>query len=138
MFENAGAARVAEGDSAATDTHRLGAPMLWRSQWDSCKIKILKVFDALWLFVERAGVEPTNNTAERAVRHGVLWRKISGGTHSEQGSRFVERVLTVVATLRQQKRNILTFVRAACEARLTGARSPSLLPVSAPALARAA
>lgn len=102
--------------------------------------KILLLFDALWLFVDRAGIEPTNNTAERAVRHGVLWRKISGGTHSEQGSRFVERILTVVATLRQQNRNILAFILAACEARLTGARSPSLLPESAPArkFARAA
>lgn len=93
--------------------------------------KILAVFDALWLFVDRAGVEPTNNTAERAVRHAVLWRKISGGTHSEQGSRFAERVLTVVATLRQQNRNILAFIRAACEARLARTTPPSLLPESA-------
>jgi transposase len=102
--------------------------------------KILQVFDALWLFVERAGVEPTNNTAERAVRHAVMWRKLCGGTHSEQGSRFVERVLTVVATLRQQNRNILAFVRAACEAQLTGARPPSLLPesITTRKLARAA
>lgn len=92
--------------------------------------KIRKVFPALWLFVDREGVEPTNNAAERALRHAVLWRKISGGTHSELGSRFVERILTVVATLRQQERNVLAFLRAACEAQLNASQSPSLLPAS--------
>src|SRR3712207_7179962 len=48
----------------------------------------------LWTFVDSEGVEPTNNEAERAERHGVLWRKTSGGTDSPQGSRFVERVLS--------------------------------------------
>ncbi len=93
--------------------------------------KIRKVFPALWLFVERPNLAPTNNAAERALRHAVLWRKISGGTHSELGSRFVERILTVVATLRQQERHVLTFLREACEAKLTGSQSPSLLPTSA-------
>ena len=57
----------------------------------------------LWTFVRVEGVEPTNNAAERALRHAVIWRKISGGTDSEAGSRFVERMLTVVATCRQQE-----------------------------------
>lgn len=89
---------------------------------------IQRIFPALWLFVARAGVEPTNNLAEQTLRHAVLWRKISGGTHSELGSRFVERVLTVVATLRRQDRNVLSFLRDACEAQLSGTQSPSLLP----------
>lgn len=90
--------------------------------------KILTVFPALWLFVEKRGIEPTNNIAERTVRHGVLWRKISGGTHSQLGSRFVERILTVIATLRQQDRNILAFFRDACTAQLNRSKAPSLLP----------
>jgi transposase len=97
--------------------------------------QITKVWPALWLFVEREGIEPTNNRAERAVRHPVLWRKSSGGTHSELGSRFAERILTVVATLRLQNRNTLSFLRAACEAHLSGSQVPSLL--SAPATANA-
>ena len=43
-----------------------------------------------------AGVEPTNNAAEREVRHAVCWRKTSYGTDSAAGSRFVERILTVI------------------------------------------
>jgi transposase len=96
----------------------------------TCK-NILKHTDALWTFVHIEGVEPTNNRAEQTVRHGVILRKISGGTNSEAGSRFIERILTVHATLRQQKRSILDFLREACEAALLGKPAPSLLPVPA-------
>ena len=53
-----------------------------------------------------AGVEPTNNRAERALRGAVLWRKGCFGNQSAQGCRFTARILTAVATLRQQERNI--------------------------------
>jgi transposase len=91
---------------------------------------ILKRREALWTFVQVAGVEPTNNTAERSIRPGVLWRKGSFGTQSAEGSRFVESMLTVVATLQQQQRNVLEYVTAACEAALRGEAAPSLLPAS--------
>src|SRR5512147_1713684 len=64
----------------------------------------------LWTFVRVEGIEPTNNDAERALRHGVIYRKLSGGTDSESGSRFVERVLTLVATCRQQNINVLDYL----------------------------
>lgn len=92
--------------------------------------EILKVEPALWTFVIKEGVEPTNNAAERALRHGVLWRKNSFGTQSEAGSRYVERVMTVVATLRQQKRNVLDYLTTACEAHLRGETPPSLLQIT--------
>jgi transposase len=85
---------------------------------------------AMWTFVDCPGVEPTNNAAERAVRHGVLWRKSSFGTDSQNGSRFVERILTVVATLRQHGRHVLGYVTEACRAALTGRAPPPLLPTS--------
>lgn len=83
---------------------------------------------ALWTFVHVEGVEPTNNAGERIVRPGVLWRKRSFGTDSPNGSRFVERILTAVMTLRLQKRNVLDYMTAACEAALQGKAAPSLLP----------
>jgi transposase len=92
---------------------------------------ILKRREALWTFVQVAGVEPTNNTAERSIRPGVLWRKGSFGTQSAEGSRFVESMLTVVATLQQQQRNVLEYLTAACEAALRGEAAPSLLPANA-------
>src|SRR6266403_649417 len=91
---------------------------------------ILKRREALWTFVQVAGVEPTHNTAERAIRPGVLWRKGSFGTQSEEGSRFVESMMTVVSTLKQQQRNVLEYLTEACEAALRGDAAPSLLPAS--------
>jgi len=97
---------------------------------------LLKLFPAMWTFVRVEGVEPTNNEAERAIRHAVIWRKSSFGTHSPEGSRFVERILTVSATLKLQGRNVVDFITRACEASLHGNKAPSLLPSRA--LVRAA
>lgn len=100
--------------------------------------EILKVRQALWTFVHLEGVEPTNNAAERAIRPGVLWRKGSFGTQSAQGSRFVEAMMTVVATLKQQQRNPLDYLTAACEAAVRDEAAPSLLPTDDLACQRAA
>lgn len=91
--------------------------------------EVLKVYDALWTFVRVEGVEPTNNAAERAIRPGVLWRKGSFGTQSTAGSRFVETMMTVVATLKQQHRNVLAYMTEVCQAIHTGEPLPSLLPL---------
>src|SRR6266403_1350558 len=91
---------------------------------------ILQRREALWTFVQVDGVEPTNNTAERSIRPGVLWRKGSFGTQSAAGSRFVESMMTVVSTLKQQQRNVLEYLTAAHEAALRGEAAPSLLPES--------
>jgi transposase len=91
---------------------------------------ILKRREALWTFVQVAGVEPTNNAAERSIRPGVLGRKGSAGTQSAAGSRFVESMLTVVSTLQQQQRNVFAYLTAACEAALRREAAPSLLPAS--------
>ena len=93
--------------------------------------ELLAVEPALYTFAAVEGVEPTNNAAERALRHAVCWRKTSYGTDSAGGSRFVERVLTVVATCRQQGRDVLAFLTDAIQAARTGTAPPSLIPVHA-------
>jgi transposase len=90
--------------------------------------ELLAVEPALYTFAAVEGVEPTNNAAERALRHAVCWRKMSFGTDSAGGSRFVERVLTVVVTCRQQGRDVMAFVAAAIQAARTGDQPPSLIP----------
>ena len=82
----------------------------------------------LWTFLEREGLEPTNNAAERALRHAVIWRKLSFGTQSAAGSRFVETLLTTIETCRQQDRSVFEFVTTAVQAHLQGQTCPSLLP----------
>jgi transposase len=91
--------------------------------------EILKVEEGLWTFARVQGVEPTNNAVERALRHAVIWRRISGGTDSVNGSRFVERMLTVVATCRQRGQNTLDYLTSCFEADCRGQALPSLLPV---------
>jgi transposase len=84
--------------------------------------------DWLWAFVRIEGVEPTNNASERALRHAVIWRKLSFGTQSADGSRFVETMLTVIETCRQQKRSAFAFVAEAVQASFARQKAPSLLP----------
>ena len=79
------------------------------------------------MFLYHEGVEPTNNAGERALRHAVIWRKLSFGTQSASGSRFVETMLTVIETCRQQRRNAFAFVTAAVESHLAHQPAPSLL-----------
>jgi transposase len=87
---------------------------------------ILEHKEALWTFVDRDDVEPTNNHAERELRAFVLWRKRCFGTQSERGNLFAERVMTVAHTARKQHANVLTFLTACCTARLEGTAAPSL------------
>ncbi len=84
---------------------------------------------ALWLFAAVEGVEPTNNDAKRILRLGVLWRKNAFGCHGAGGCRFVERMLmlTVVQTLRLQKRPVLVNLHRAIVAHRAGLPAPQLL-----------
>lgn len=82
----------------------------------------------LWTFLDHQGVEPTNNASERALRHAVIWRKLSFGTQSPGGSRFVETMLTVIESCRQQSRNVFEYVTTAVQAHYSHQPTPSLLP----------
>lgn len=90
--------------------------------------------DWLWTFVDvdigdlGCGVEPTNNASERALRHAVIWRKLSFGTQSAAGSRFVETILTVVETCRQQRRNVFAYLTETIQAAHAHHQTPSLIP----------
>ena len=95
---------------------------------------LLKRETALWTFVWEPGVEPTNNCAERPLRRAVLWRRRSFGTQSAAGSQFVERILTAVTTLRQQRRDVLEYLTVACAAAICHEPAPSLLPLTSPPL----
>ena len=95
--------------------------------------ELLRLERFLWTFVSVEGVDPTNNQAERELRHAVLLRKISGGTDSERGSRFVERLLSVRATCRLQGIPLLSYLTSCFEASLAGTKPHSLLPTPATA-----
>jgi transposase len=116
------------------------------ARWSECTTKkvrfacyeLSQLGEKLWRFAAVDGVEPTNNAAERALRHAVCWRKTSYGTDTKRGSRFVECILTVVESCRQQGRNLLAFLTDAVRAARTGSPPPSLIPASTPSLTHAA
>jgi transposase len=89
--------------------------------------RLTEVSVDIWTFVVEEGVEPTNNHAERVLRRAVLWRRRSFGCHSAKGCVFVERILTVVQTLRQQKRSVLAYLCEAIQAHRAGTTAPRLV-----------
>lgn len=89
---------------------------------------ILKLRQALWTFLDSPGVEPTNNHAERTLRRFVIWRKISFGTQSARGSRYVERIMTAAGSCKLQGRNVFDFLTQAIQAHWGQGTAPSLVP----------
>ena len=89
---------------------------------------------ALWTFVDKKGVEPTNNHAERELRAFVLWRKRSFGTQSQRGNRFAQRLMTIVHTARKQNKNVLAFLTACCQALRDKRAAPSIFEADAVAV----
>jgi transposase len=104
--------------------HRAGAANI-AGVSGSCE-DILARAAALWTFVDRDDVEPTNNHAERELRAFVLWRKRSFGTQSDRGNMFAERLMTVAHTARKQNKNVLAFLTSCCTAALAGESRASL------------
>jgi transposase len=89
--------------------------------------RLLKVYPALWTFVDVEGVEPTNNHAERMGRPAVLWRKCSFGNQSAEGCHFSEVILTVIQTLRMQKKPVLDYLTHAVAASRAQQPIPNIL-----------
>jgi transposase len=87
---------------------------------------LLKIWPALWTFVSVEGVEPTNNAAERSLRGPVIHRKLSHGTRSEDGERFVERALSASVTCRLQGRSLFAYLAELLTARSRGQPLPAL------------
>jgi transposase len=87
---------------------------------------LLKIWPALWTFVTVPDVEPTNNAAERALRGPVIYRKLSHGTQSQDGERFIERALSASVTCRLQHRSLYTYLRDLLTAAARGDPLPTL------------
>ena len=94
----------------------------WNELYDRC--------EHLWTFTRDQGIAPTTNTAERALRPAVIYRKLSFETQSAKRSRFVERILTVSETCRLQNRNAYPDLVEAMVAKFAGDSAPSLVPSS--------
>jgi transposase len=89
---------------------------------------LLEEFEALWTFCEVPRIDPSNNAAERALRHAVIMRKTQLGTQSDRGSRWIERICSVRETCRLQGRSPLTYLIQAAGGAHGGTPAPSLVP----------
>jgi transposase len=92
--------------------------------------------ERLFTFLEHEGVEPTNNSAERALRTGVQWRKICFGNRSATGELATARLLSVSETCKLQQLNILGYLSLAIAAHRRHLRPATLLPSRTPELLR--
>lgn len=143
--------RYRTGEIPWQDFQRLAAPI--REQFNSLLVRgsfsgnakligfcdeILPRKEHLWTFLEVEGIEPTNNTAERTLRPAVIYRKLSFGTQSSAGSRYLERILTISETCRLQNRNAYQYLIEAMRAKFSHQAAPSLLPASPAVTASAA
>jgi transposase len=73
---------------------------------------IWKLRDALWNFLDDPGLEATNNLAERSIRPFVIKRKISFGTWSDRGDRFLERMMSVIPMIIKSGKSVLETITA--------------------------
>jgi transposase len=87
---------------------------------------LLKLWPALWTFASHAGVEPTNNHAERSLRGAVIYRKLSLGSQSEGGERRIERLLSASVTCRLQGRSLFAYMSELLAAHARGDPVPLL------------
>lgn len=92
--------------------------------------RILSNEEKLWAFIEDLSLDLTNNLSERNLRPAVLWRKVSFGNKSARGEQFVERILSVVETLKVQGRNILDYLVTCFSARSKCLNIPSFVCIN--------
>ena len=112
--------------------HELRALLVQASQgkrnkrtWGLAK-NLLKIWPALWTFSTVAGVEPTNNAAERGLRGAVIYRKLSLGSQSERGERTIERLLSASLTRRLLKQSLFAYLTQALAAHARADPVPAL------------
>jgi len=133
--------RFRGGDITRSELIKLSVPIRARmvsclkkySASETAKVRkfaanLLACQDGLFTFLYHDGVEPTNNSAERGVRPGVMWRRICQGNKTEKGARITERLLTVTQTCRMLGIDPIEFLAEAILAHRKGLPAPSLLP----------
>jgi transposase len=110
----------------------LWAEIVWRVPSTSEAKNLAKRFEkhgeSYLRFITTPGIEPTNNLAEQAIRFVVIDRKVTQGTRSTTGQRWLERIWTAIATCAQTGRSVFTFLQESLAAYFADQPPPDLLP----------
>jgi len=77
-------------------------------------------------FIE-TNIPPTNNLGEQAIRRVVIDRKVTQGTRSDWGNRWLERFWSVLATCEQHSTSAMSFLQSCIQSLVHGLSPPSLL-----------
>lgn len=93
--------------------------------------EILNDWEAITAFVTNPDLPPTNNAADRALRHAVIARRISFGTTTNEGSRAYAAILSVVETCRRRKLDPWALITEAVANARRGVQPP-MLPARMP------
>lgn len=113
---------------------QLWAEVVWRvpntAEADNLAKRFEKHGESYLRFITTPGIEPTNNLAEQAIRFVVIDRKVTQGTRSTTGQRWLERIWTVMATCTQTGRSVFTFLQESVAAYFAATAPPKLLPDS--------
>jgi transposase len=120
--------------SAATQTEYL-SPIEWvRRSLPEYRIietmadRFRRYGEQYFTFITTPDVDPTNNSAEQAIRFVVIDRRITQGTRGDKGQRYCERMWTVIGTRALQGRSVFEYLVGAVTAFFHGHPAPSLLP----------
>ena len=92
--------------------------------------RMRKYGECYFRFITTPGVDPTNNSAEQAIRFVVIDRNITQGTRGDTGQRWSERIWTAIATCAQQGRSVWEYLQATVQAYFNGEQGPTLLPTA--------
>lgn len=90
--------------------------------------RLHKHWEAIFLFVFHPAIEPTNNTAEQAIRALVIDRKITPGSRSNMGLQWNARIWTVLSTCKKQKKSAWKFLESCVNAYYFDSPFLSLIP----------
>jgi len=74
--------------------------------------RFLKHRQAIFFFLQRADVPPTNNASEQALRNSVIYRKVTGGFRSEWGAHLYANLISILETTRRQERPLFETLAA--------------------------
>lgn len=107
-----------------------GAAQKTDRRWWGLGRDLLRQWASVFRFLDEEGVEPTNNTAERGLRGGVIWRRGSQGTRTDEGSSFVARIMTAAANCKRQDRPLVRFLVETLLAHRGGQPTPTLMPAA--------
>jgi transposase len=109
----------------ATDRLVFGPPLPPESEARRLQKRYQQHRDALYVFLERDDVEPTNNSSERDLRNSVIHRKVTGGHRSARGAEASAILTSILTTARKRGHNLYDALRAIA--------GPSPLQAAAPA-----